>query len=84
MGYSEIITAVVQLGLSVGLCVFFVWRDWEREKASNTRIEGLEKFARTTLMKIAEDSTTHISLSQSTLDRVVDVLERLEPHLVKP
>ena len=72
------VTAIVQLGLSVSLCVFFVYRDYKREQSNQLRTTALETFQRETLVKLSEESTKQLALSTQAMNRMSDVCDRLE------
>jgi len=72
-------------GPMVGLIVFFIWRDWQRETMLNTRIENLEKYQREVLESLVTKATTALTQTSDGLKwigHVVDRLSRVCPRMV--
>lgn len=60
LGADAAIAAVIQLGLSVALVLFFVWQADKRERRMANSNEALATFIRTDLKQLAERSATAI------------------------
>lgn len=73
-----VVMAVVQLGLSVALSLFFVWRDHVRETNTQQQIKEMETFQRTTLMELVTETNKHIATGTHVLERVTKCMERME------
>lgn len=43
-------------GPVVGIIVFFLWRDWQREDRLNARVEALEKYNQETLVSLVKQA----------------------------
>jgi len=58
-----IYNAVVQIGLPVGLVIFFVWRDFCREKGLSTYIQMQESFTREKLLALIQTNTNLVNVN---------------------
>lgn len=53
---ADPLNTIGKYGLTLGLIVFFIWRDWQRERDLTDRIRKLETYQRDVLAKIAVSS----------------------------
>lgn len=87
---DEIAQYIVQLGLSVCLVVFFVWRDFVREghtreekRELTNRIKVVEDGVRAEVLALTKQAITAIDQCTAALERCTQVTDRLEHWLDK-
>ena len=81
----EILKLVQTFGPSVGIVIFFLWRDYKRESHFMARIENLENYQKNILESLVEKST--MALAQSSecikwIGRVLEHLVRVCPRII--
>ena len=73
----EFLELLRQFGPLAGLCLFFIYRDWQREDRLTTRIEKLEDEQRNIIMPLVEKSTNVIARNSEVMERLDVALEGL-------
>jgi hypothetical protein len=74
-----------EFGPTVTILIFFIWRDFNRERHFMNRIENLEAYQKNLLTDLVEKTT--VALTQSSecikwIGRVLEYLVRVCPRMV--
>lgn len=64
-------------GPALGIIIFFIYRDWQREIKLTSRIETLEQYQRDILEQLVEKSTVALTQSTECLKAISTILFRL-------
>jgi len=76
---------VIEIGLPAGLVLFFVWRDFAREKSLADYIRVQESFTRDKLLAIIQSDTNLVNLNITCLRDFMQTIIRLYDTLaMKP
>lgn len=66
-----------QFGPWATLILFFVWRDFQREKAYHSRIVTLEEYHKETLQELVSNATAALTQSSECIKWIGHVVERM-------
>ena len=77
MTVDALVHLIQQMGPLLGVVLFFIWRDWQRETKMSLRVTKLEDERQGMLIEIVEKSTLATAQSAASLDRVSRTLERI-------
>lgn len=77
----EFIHLMEVYGIPLGLVIFFVWRDWQREKGLTARINQLQDYQKSRLETIAINSTAAIT---AVIDICKGFLDALNKMMLRP
>ncbi len=66
-----------QVGPLVGVVIFFIWRDWQREIRLSRRVEKLEAYQKDVLKTLVDRATMVIAQSSECIKWIGQVVERL-------
>lgn len=66
-----------QAGPLIGVIVFFIWRDWQREIRLSRRVEKLEAYQKEILKTLVDRATAVITQSSECIKWIGEVVERL-------
>lgn len=59
-------------GPVLGVILFFIWRDWQREDKLQTRVAKLEEYQQGTLLKLVTDTTVALTQNSEFLKRAIE------------
>jgi hypothetical protein len=54
-------------GPTIGIIIFFLWRDWKREDDLNARVKSLEEYNQTTLVALVKEAIQVIATNTQQL-----------------
>lgn len=61
-------------GPLIGVILFFIWRDWQREEDLKERVKALENFQQETLISLSKKSTEIIEANTQQLKWMANII----------
>lgn len=72
----EYLQILKDFGPILGVILFFIWRDWKREDRLLLKIEKLEEFQQTQLLKLLEETNTVVAHNTDQLKWVQGLVQQ--------